>query len=295
MMHFCLIDACESQHPITNASEICLFGRLESGESASIIVTNPVFTIYMAAHPTWDQSSLQHDLSEHIKNWNGLQTEADLDRQQRQGEPPKWKRTRCTRTLCSCKACKKCQSRKCVCRCYTCKEDPCVCKQFSISEINHDVCASKRRKDVTTVLRVESVMAHGYTGYEPEPRRFIRVYLARACYASPAKDYLQGVNTGLPDTLAGVYGYVNSAVCAFMQDKRAAGMTWLELTDPSPVHQRRSRCTHEFQVCGWSPNDRVPAKQRLEAIVCLVDQRDPGRVASPSAYACAGCYKATRQ
>jgi hypothetical protein len=81
-MKFCLVDAVETQHPETNASEICLFGRLESGESACVIVTKPVFTIVMAAASCWDASKLQYDLTEHLKGWNGQMTEQDLKQQQ---------------------------------------------------------------------------------------------------------------------------------------------------------------------------------------------------------------------
>jgi DNA polymerase elongation subunit (family B) len=241
-----------------------LFGRLESGESACVIVTRPVFTISMAAAAAWDSSRLQYDLTEHLKNWNGQMTEQDI-KQQQLGRQIPWKRARCTRTLCVCKSCRKCLARKCVCRCVRCNADPCECKQFSLSEINHDVCASKRRRDRATVLGVENFSAVGYEGFESTPRRFVRMRLSRACYAAPAKDFLQSIDTGLPPAQAGVFGYNGSAVCSFMQAKRAAGFIWLDVADPRPVARQRSRCRHEF-TAPWdsvSRSDEQPAPPPL--------------------------------
>jgi hypothetical protein len=223
-MRLCLVDCCETHDPVTHASQICLFGRKENGESVCVVVLKPVYSIVMAASPGFDHRALQYGLAEHLKGFNGQHT--DAEKQQR--GPLPWKRARCTRTLCACKACKTCgPGKKCACRCFRCKEDPCTCQQFTVTEINHDICSRQRMQDRAPVLSVEPFMARSFIGYERDERRFLRIKLSRACYAAPAKTYLHGVDTGaLPSPLT-----LTQQACP--TTRRASLTTWAAPWTPS--------------------------------------------------------------
>ena len=249
-MRLCLVDVCESLDPGTNDSVICLFGRLESGESACVVVHEPEYSIHVAIARDWDWSTLQYDLTQELRQWNGQIHERDEVRQS-MGIRINRRYAPCTRTLCPCKHCRVCDARDCICVCKKCRKDPCTCYQVQQVEINHDPCVADRRADRHIVRSVEVVEARGFIGYEEHPRLFAKIVLSRSCYLSPAKKYLAGLDTGLPELQAGVFGETKGAVDAFMQAKTAAGFGWLDVEGTRPVVIRQSRCTHEV-ACVFS-------------------------------------------
>jgi len=242
-----LVDAIDTSRDLLGkrVEEVCLFGRDPRGESVCVFVQNTPVYIYLAAAADWIGGRvLERDLDDHLL-----------------------KKTRpwCSRTLCPCTACKVCGHvrQKCVCPCRKCPPDlPCSCGGMTV-HINSDMCAFYRKADTVAVLGVESVYRKGFIGFESADRLFYKIRLARPGYVSAAKKFLWGLDTGLPEHLAGAYGATPSGVDGFMRGKRATGYCWLAVANALPAEQKRSRCAREYTVAydhvELSPDQSRPA------------------------------------
>lgn len=143
--------------------ELVVFGRLETGEMASIFVRDLEHYLYLAVDDNFDVDSLMPGLVQHINK--GVQRE------------------RCGRTLCSCSRCQTCRQEHCICKCaecfylrancqcfcMKCSKAPCKCPTIPTVEINNETCVKLRRQDEEPILGIDRVMRKGLLGYEPGP------------------------------------------------------------------------------------------------------------------------------
>lgn len=243
MPRICLLDLCETPNGMA------VFGRLPTGETATLFVANVEHTLYFAAAEHFDAGHIKDDLAKFIVQ--------------------RLPSARCTRTLCPCRQCKRCSQDPCQCPCKGCGKAPhlctcpcdkcdfgrhggppeCYCRRLVAAvEINSEECASARLRDECPVLDVKEVRRRGLLGYEASTRRFIEVHLRHPQYAAVARKYFKDVNGGLPPHLGGTYESTASAVDAFMRKLDAWGFGWLEFEGDEVMGEKRSRSAREFHV-----------------------------------------------
>lgn len=222
-------------------SEIVLFGRLDTGETASVFVSGLEHYIYLAAAPEWCADDLRDDLDRYLLRRNTY--------------------ARCTRTLCPCRKCPRCGRDPCACPCRTCgqvacvchckrcNKAPCECEAITQVAINSEPCVQYRKQDEEAVLGVEAVSARGLLGYEEDERLFYKIRLARAQYTPDARKYLNELDTLLPARYRGSYESTPSAIDSFMRQKGATGFCWLDVAGEAvPERYRRTRCAVEYNA-----------------------------------------------
>jgi len=280
MPRLCLFDITEVTSA-GNEHQLVVFGRLDSGASAALFITDTRASIYLAASPTWNSDGFDSALDAALLRGNRT---AKCSRTQ----CPCLACARCGRLECAC-PCRKCgltelacacpctacadagtaclhdvcgscaeprcahlcgtcacSRARCACPCVYCRSAPCACKPFNRVAISSEPCRSRRLGDSQAVFGVERVQMRSLLGYEPEPRLFYRIRLKRAQYVRAASRALGELATGLPPRYAGAYEACGNAVDEFMREKGARGFGWLEFAPCRTELCARTRCDHEF-------------------------------------------------
>ena len=230
-----IFDQDASIHENPNIEELCIFGRLQNGDSICCRVRNVPVHIYCAIPDEWDDF--------HCEQIRRKMNTSLLFRNQNNED--------CKLTDCHH------------------HHQEMLEKEYYTKSIYNEPCKDFRKQDVVAVYSFEIIenKYKTFVGYQPKPQKFVRFELASCYYVNYANKFLlKELGDELYNKHYTTHEVCNKPIDNFMRTMNLAGHGWIEIETPRNVAYDKRISNSNYEVIINKPQRQIKLREDLNRI-----------------------------